>query len=44
MPEIAGTIAGDDTVFVATPSERAARELARRLGALAATAERRLPA
>ena len=44
MPEIAGTIAGDDTVFVATPSERAARELARRLGALAATPERRMPA
>jgi transcriptional regulator of arginine metabolism len=27
----AGTIAGDDTVFIATPSERAARALARRL-------------
>ena len=33
MPEVAGTIAGDDTVFVATPGERAARTLARRLGA-----------
>ena len=28
---VAGTIAGDDTVFVATPGERAARALARRL-------------
>jgi transcriptional regulator of arginine metabolism len=28
---VAGTIAGDDTVFVATPSERVARALARRL-------------
>jgi arginine repressor len=28
---VVGTIAGDDTVFVATPSERAARSLARRL-------------
>jgi transcriptional regulator of arginine metabolism len=28
---VVGTIAGDDTVFVATPSERAARALARRL-------------
>ena len=26
-----GTIAGDDTVFIATPSERAARALARQL-------------
>src|SRR5262245_19279958 len=31
LPEAAGTIAGDDTVFVATTSERAARALARRL-------------
>jgi transcriptional regulator of arginine metabolism len=30
-PDIVGTVAGDDTVFVATPSERAARALARRL-------------
>jgi transcriptional regulator of arginine metabolism len=29
---VVGTIAGDDTVFVATPGERAARALARRLG------------
>jgi len=28
---VVGTIAGDDTVFVATPNERAARALARRL-------------
>src|SRR5262249_37873893 len=31
LPEVVGTIAGDDTVFVATPSERVARGLARRL-------------
>ncbi len=31
LPEVVGTIAGDDTVFVATPSDRAARALARRL-------------
>jgi transcriptional regulator of arginine metabolism len=30
---VVGTIAGDDTVFVATPSERAARALARQLAA-----------
>jgi transcriptional regulator of arginine metabolism len=30
---VVGTIAGDDTVFVATPSEGAARSLARRLAA-----------
>jgi transcriptional regulator of arginine metabolism len=30
---VVGSIAGDDTVFVATPSERAARALARRLTA-----------
>ena len=30
---VVGTIAGDDTVFVATPGERAARALARRLTA-----------
>jgi len=29
---VVGTIAGDDTVFAATPSEGAARALARRLG------------
>jgi transcriptional regulator of arginine metabolism len=31
LPAIVGTIAGDDTVFVATVSERAARQLCRRL-------------
>ena len=31
LPAIVGTIAGDDTIFVATPNERAARTLARRL-------------
>ncbi len=34
MPEVTGTIAGDDTVFVATPSRRAQRNLERRFGAL----------
>ena len=33
LPDVAGTIAGDDTIFLATPSERAARLLARRLTA-----------
>ena len=31
LPMVVGTIAGDDTVFIATPNERAARALARRL-------------
>jgi len=43
-PGLAGTIAGDDTVFVATRGERAARHLARHLAGLASPAERRLPA
>jgi transcriptional regulator of arginine metabolism len=30
---VVGTIAGDDTVFVATPSDGAARALARRMAA-----------
>jgi arginine repressor len=30
---VVGTIAGDDTVFVATPNDRAARALARRMAA-----------
>jgi transcriptional regulator of arginine metabolism len=42
--DVVGTIAGDDTVFVATPSERAARALGRRLAALAAIPEKRRPA
>jgi transcriptional regulator of arginine metabolism len=33
LPGVAGTIAGDDTVFIATPGDRAARALARRLTA-----------
>jgi transcriptional regulator of arginine metabolism len=33
LSDVVGTIAGDDTVFVATPSEGAARALARRLAA-----------
>ncbi|HEV8440081.1 MAG TPA: hypothetical protein VGT40_18475 [Methylomirabilota bacterium] len=42
--EVVGTIAGDDTVFIATPSERAARLLERRLATLAGEREGRLPA
>ena len=34
MPEVIGTVAGDDTVFVATPSRRAQRNLERRFGYL----------
>jgi arginine repressor len=41
---VAGTIAGDDTVFVATSSERAARALERHLTALLGERERRVPA
>jgi transcriptional regulator of arginine metabolism len=44
LPDVAGTIAGDDTVFVAAPSERAARALERRLATLAGEQEKRLPA
>ncbi len=33
LAAVVGTVAGDDTVFIATPSERAARALARRLTA-----------
>ncbi len=36
LPEVLGTIAGDDTIFVAPSSERRARPLASRLGALLA--------
>ncbi len=39
MPEVTGTIAGDDTVFVATPSRRAQRSLERRFGHLLGPAE-----
>ena len=34
MPEVVGTVAGDDTVFVATPSRRSQRSLERRFGRL----------
>jgi transcriptional regulator of arginine metabolism len=34
MPEVTGTVAGDDTVFVATPSRRSQRNLERRFGRL----------
>ena len=34
-PEIVGSIAGDDTVFVATPDKGAIRRLRERLAALA---------
>jgi transcriptional regulator of arginine metabolism len=33
-PEVVGTISGDDTIFVATPDERAQRELISRLHSL----------
>lgn len=33
LPEAMGAIAGDDTIFIATPGERSARALARRLAA-----------
>ena len=34
MPEVTGTIAGDDTVFVATPTRRAQKNLERRFSLL----------
>lgn len=37
-PEAVGSIAGDDTVFIATPDRRALRRLRDRLAALAGTA------
>ena len=33
-PEVVGTISGDDTIFIATPDERAQRRLAERLHSL----------
>ncbi len=39
MPEVIGTVAGDDTVFVATPSRRAQRNLERRFGQLVSTGQ-----
>jgi transcriptional regulator of arginine metabolism len=44
LAEVAGTVAGDDTVFIATPSERAARAVERRLATLVGDRERRWPA
>lgn len=38
LPGVSGTIAGDDTIFVATPSPAAARRLAARVAALLAPA------
>jgi transcriptional regulator of arginine metabolism len=35
LPEIVGTLAGENTVFVVTPDARRARALARRLEGLA---------
>jgi transcriptional regulator of arginine metabolism len=35
-PEIVGTIAGDDTIFLAVQGRKAQREVVRRLGAIAA--------
>jgi transcriptional regulator of arginine metabolism len=34
-PEIVGTIAGDDTIFLAVQGRKAQREVVRRLGAIA---------
>ena len=34
LPEVVGTVAGDDTIFVATPGPSAARRLARKLADL----------
>ncbi len=42
LPSVVGTVAGDDTVFVATPGDRVALALARRLSAT--FAERQAPA
>ena len=35
-PEVVGTVAGDDTVFVATPSAREAGQIRKRIGAIVA--------
>lgn len=40
LPEAVGTIAGDDTIFIATPGTDDARVLARRIEQLAGLAER----
>lgn len=39
LPEVAGTVAGDDTIFVATPSEETARLLAEQWRSAAKTSE-----
>ena len=36
-PEVVGTVAGDDTVFVATPSAREAAQMRRKIRAIVAT-------
>lgn len=36
-PEVVGTVAGDDTIFVATPGARAARRIRKKILALVAT-------
>jgi len=36
-PEVVGTVAGDDTVFVATPSAREAAQMRKKIRAIAAT-------
>ncbi|HKW94286.1 MAG TPA: arginine repressor, partial [Methylomirabilota bacterium] len=41
LPDVVGTIAGDDTVFVAAPGPAAALRLERRLRAPLAPARRR---
>jgi transcriptional regulator of arginine metabolism len=43
IPGVAGTIAGDDTIFVATPDAPSARRLARRLAAPLVAARGRRP-
>jgi transcriptional regulator of arginine metabolism len=44
LPEIAGTVSGDDTIFLATRSAAAAQRLARRLGSLIAPDGKTRPA
>ena len=40
LPEIVGTLAGDDTVLIVAPDARRAQALAKRLGAFAAEGRR----
>jgi hypothetical protein len=44
LPEIVGTVSGDDTIFLATRSAAAAGRLARRLGSLIAPEGKSRPA